>query len=111
MENDKIKEAIDFAEKIRNASQFNVFKERLRREGFGVQLNFTGYTDLMLTVRDIIKVCVAALEAEEESIQTPMSVSNTNISAVLEIALQLMPMEETIILDDCYALHQKLKRE
>ncbi|MFP9113924.1 hypothetical protein ACLI1A_08270 [Flavobacterium sp. RHBU_3] len=103
MENDKIKEVIDFAEKIKNACQFNVFWERPRREGFGVQLNFSGYNDLMLTVRDIMKVCVAALGEEDTA-------SNLTISSVLEIALQLMPMEETMILDECYALHKKLKQ-
>lgn len=103
MENDKIKEALDFAEKIKNANEFNVFWERPRREGFGVQLNFSGYNDLILTVRDIMKVCVAALTEEDTA-------SNLTISSVLEIALQLMPMEESMILDECYKLHQKLKQ-
>ena len=40
MENDEIKEVIDFAEKIKNASQFNFSNERFRRDGFGVELIF-----------------------------------------------------------------------
>jgi hypothetical protein len=108
---DKIKEAIDFAEKIKNASQFNVFKERFRREGFGVELSFSGYNDLLLTIMDIMKVCMAALEAEEDILPSSMSVSHTNISCVLGLAYQLIPMEESIILDECYALHEKLKQE
>lgn len=111
MENDKIKEAIDFAEKIKNASQFNVYNERFRREGFGVELSFSGYNDLILTIMDIMKVCMAALEAEEDILPSSMAVSHTNISCVLGIAYQLIPMEESIILDECYALHLKLKQQ
>lgn len=111
MEHYKIKEAIDFAEKIEKASQFNVFWERFRREGFGVELIFSGYNDLILTIMDIMKVCMAALEAEEDILPSSMAVSHTNISCVLGIAYQLIPMEESIILDECYVLHQKLKQQ
>ena len=111
METDKIKEVNDFADKLEKAQQFNLFTHRYRKDSFAAELSFAGYNDLMLTVMDIMRVCMSALDGEEHLTQTSMSASSMNISNVLAIAVQLIPLEETQILDECFQLHLKLKEK
>ena len=62
-----------------------------------IQLNLSGYSDLMYLIADITKVCMLAMEYETNfsRIQEPMS----NISGVLGIILDLIPYEEADLLD------------
>jgi len=109
METEKLKGVADFAAKIETAQQFNVLAPHRYGNGtFGANLQFGGYNHLVLTIMDIIKVCIVALDAQEDL--APQFHCASNISSVLDIALQLMPMEESQVLDDCYQLHLKLKQ-
>lgn len=60
---------------------------------------------------DIIKVCVAALYGLEENDQDKKYASAFTIAEVLGLALELMPMEESEIIDECYNLHLKFKEK
>ena len=62
-----------------------------------IQLNLSGYSDVMYLIADIVKVCMLALEYESglERIPEPA----TNICGVLGIILDLIPYEEADLLD------------
>jgi hypothetical protein len=108
METEKLKDVTAFAAKIETAQQFNTLTpHRYGRDSYSAELQFEGYNHLMLTIMDILKICVIALDAQEDL--APQFHSASNISSVLDIALQLMPMEESQVLDDCFQLHLKLK--
>ena len=111
METDKLNAIGEFTEMLGKTIQFNLLTPyRYNSKSFGAELRFAGYNDLILTILDIIKVCVTALDAEE-CMDASLRASNMNIANVLGFALQLMPMEETQILDECYKLHIKLKEK
>lgn len=62
-----------------------------------IQLNLSGYCDVMYLMADIVKVCMLALEGETSSRRIPEP--STNISGVLGIILDLIPYEEAELLD------------
>ena len=62
-----------------------------------LQLNLSGYGDVMFLMADIVKVCMLALEGETSSTRIPEP--NVNISGVLAIVLDLIPYEEADLLD------------
>src|SRR6478609_7214463 len=62
-----------------------------------VQINLSGYADVMYLMADIVKVCMLALEGETSCNRIPEP--NTNISGVLGILLDLIPYEEADLLD------------
>jgi hypothetical protein len=110
MEIEKLKDVADFAAKIETAQQFNILKpHRYGNGSYSAELQFGGYNHLILSIMDIIKVCIVALDAQEDL--APQFHSASNISSVLDIALQLIPMEESQVLDDCYQLHLRLKQQ
>lgn len=112
METDKLKALSDLAQTLEKATQFNMLKPYHGRKGMHTaKLYFHGYNDLTLTVMDIIKVCVAALYGLEENDHDKKYASAFTIAEVLGLALELMPMEESEIIDECYNLHLKFKEK
>ena len=110
MENNNLKALTDFAEKLTDAREFHILRPCERRENqFTAKLYFSGYNDLTLTVMDIVKVCISALYGMEDNEGDRKYASAYTIAEVLVLALELMPMEESQILDLCYELHLKLK--
>jgi len=110
MESDKFKEFTDFIKKLESTGGFNSLKPHQNISDLHkAELYFSGYNDLILTIIDIIKVCSSALHAMDDLESSPTAASVFNISEVLGIAIKLMPIEETKIMDDCYKLHIRLK--
>ncbi len=62
-----------------------------------IQLNLSGYSDVMYLIADIVKVCMLALEGETSFTRIPEPA--TNICGVLGIILDLVPYEEADLLD------------
>lgn len=62
-----------------------------------IELNLSGYSDVMYLIADIVKVSILALEGETSYERIPEPV--TNICGVLGIILDLIPYEEADILD------------
>jgi len=110
MEINNIKALTDLAEKLATTREFNILSPCERRENqHTAKLYFSGYNDLTLTVMDIVKVCISALYGMEDNEGDRKYASAYTIAEVLGLALELMPMEESQILDLCYELHLKLK--
>lgn len=112
MDTEKLKALAALTDKIATATEFNKLRPSSKRKGMHkAGLYFTGYNDLTLTVVDIISVCTAALYGMEDNEGNKKYVSAFTIAEVLSLALDLMPIEESQILDDCYQLHLQLKTE
>lgn len=112
METEKLKAFTALTEKLATATELNKLRQSSVHEGMHkAGLYFTGYNDLTLTVVDIISVCTAALYGMEDNGGNTKYASAFTIAEVLSLALDLMPVEESQILDDCYALHLQLKTD
>lgn len=110
MEPDHLKALSALAAKLATAKEFNMLKPCPRREGMHTAaLYFEGYHDLTLKVMDIIKVCASALYGMEDQLSDKPRASPFTIAEVLGLALELMPVEESQILDECYEVHLQLK--
>jgi len=80
------------------AKHFTLLQSQNAKKGLDtLQLNLSGYSDVMFLMADIVKVCMLALEGETSSSRIPEPA--TNISGVLGIILDLIPYEEAELLD------------
>lgn len=70
---------------------------------FTVSLEMNSYIELHWLMMDLIKVSIMALDAEQESMTTVKSPCGS-IRGVLEILLQLVPLEEAELLDRMHEL-------
>lgn len=64
-----------------------------------IQLNLSGYSDVMFLIADIVKVSILALEGSESHSSTNIPEPSVNITGVLGIILDLIPYEEADLLD------------
>lgn len=76
---------------------------RNSKEKFTVSLEMNSYIELHWLMMDLIKVSIMALDAEQESMTKIKSPCGT-IRGVLEILLQLVPLEEAELLDRIHEL-------
>lgn len=110
METNDIRSLPELFEHIGKMKFFSILKPDKKSEGsYEAKIEFTGYTDLLCTVMDIIKVSVLALDTDEPYNSTLISHPEVNVRNLLELALQLIPLEEMEVLDE---LHREfLKQE
>jgi len=112
MDTDKLNDTAVVMERIANSKEFNHLEPHRFLKNYSVaELRLGGYNDLTLTIMDILKVCIIALDAQEHISSDLVRDPAMSISSVLGIALQLIPTEESQILDECYKLHLKLKEK
>jgi hypothetical protein len=79
-----------------------------KRVMYKAEIEVEGYLDLLFTVANLIKVSIIALDADEPfSYHIPNP--PTNITNMLEIALQLLPYDEAEFLDKSMILLLKEK--
>lgn len=71
--------------------------QNVKKKRDTIQLNLSGYSDVMFLIADIVKVCILALEGDTSCNRIPEP--TTNISGVLGIILDLVPYEEADLLD------------
>ena len=71
--------------------------QNVKKKRDTIQLNLSGYSDVMFLIADIVKVCILALEGDTNCNRIPEP--TTNISGVLGIILDLVPYEEADLLD------------
>lgn len=76
---------------------------RNSKEKFTVSLETNSYIELHWLMMDLIKVSIMALDAEQESMTKVKSPCGP-IRGVLEILLQLVPLEEAELLDTIHEL-------
>ncbi|MGX7668929.1 hypothetical protein [Flavobacterium pedocola] len=111
MKENEIHSLTDLHKYIGNRRYFTLLKPcEHRKESYNVPLQFSGHADVIFTVMDIIKVAILALEADEPYDSNHIVNSRINIRNLLEIALQLIPMEEMQLLDEIHQLHETYKK-
>ena len=64
-----------------------------------IELNLSGYSDVMFLIADIVKVSIMALDGAQIESSSRIPEPTTNISGVLGIILDLLPYEEADLLD------------
>ena len=95
-----MKDALYLPENFREvaANHFRLLESRnVIKKRDTLELNLSGYSDVMYLIADIVKVCILALDSEPISGRIPEPA--TNISGVLGIILDLLPYEEADLLD------------
>ncbi|WP_339919609.1 hypothetical protein [uncultured Flavobacterium sp.] len=101
METNKIKSLEDLKTLARKS--FIVLKPDDRKGHYNITLPVKSYTELHLFILDIVKLSLLALDAEQESV-TSIKNPCVAIRGVLEIVLQLVPLEEAELLDKIHQL-------
>lgn len=102
MEKDKIESIDDLRELAKNS--FHVLKPHVRRKGkFQLSLDVNSYIELQWLIIDIIKVSMAALDAGNEEV-TDVKNPHHAVRGVLELLLQMMPLEEIQLLDEIHKM-------
>lgn len=94
------------------SNNFNKLKASSHKNGgYSVKINVVNYSESLFLVSDIIKMCMLTLEAEEPVHYSSVMKQNINISSVLEVALQFLPLEEAEVLDELQVLLKNRKNE
>ena len=74
-----------------------------KKQSFNLQMHVSGYNDTMHYLSSLIKVCILALEGQEVTSSPYVPQPEVNIVAVLEVILNLIPYEESELLDLLHA--------
>jgi hypothetical protein len=99
---DKLNTIDDLKELASHA--FNVIEPCKNRKGKAtVQISMNSYAELSWYLIDVIKVSVAALDAEHESVTDVRNISSA-VSGVLAKLLNIIPLEEMDLLDKIHQL-------
>lgn len=106
---DKINTIEDLKELASHA--FNVIEPCKNRKGEAtVQISMNSYTELSWYLIDVIKVSVAALDAEHESVTDVRNISSA-VSGVLAKLLNIIPLEEMDLLDRIHGMVLEIPQE
>jgi hypothetical protein len=76
-----------------------------------IKLRISGYNDAVHLISDIVKVSILALSAQDTYGNATIPEPNSNICNVLSIILDLLPYEETELLDILYSLQSETMSE
>jgi hypothetical protein len=71
---------------------------------YTIPITTTGYSDLLCTVSELLRLCITVAHTDDSSL---MPNPQINIANLLEIALQLLPINEGEFLDECHKLLQE----
>lgn len=109
MAKDKIESIDDLKELAKNS--FPVVKPCKNRKGKAtVEIPVNSYAELSYFLIDVLKVTVAALEADSEGVGTVRNVPNA-VSGVLEKIIEIIPLEEMDLLDKIHQMVLEVTEE
>lgn len=94
-------------ELINRGSYFTKLKQENNNDSFDVTLKVSCYNELNLMVSDLLKASIILLNDDARNLSNSTTVSDFNVMTLLEIAVQLLPNEELVLLDDLHNLHLK----
>lgn len=78
---------------------FKVLRPAKREDFYIAEIEFTCYVELMCTISDLLKLCINA-ECYEAEGASPHIKGNPSIGGILELTLQLIPIDEAELLDE-----------
>jgi len=99
----------DFINELSTTTFFKLSDETKNENVGGVILNFDNYSELLSTIRDLLKISLHTLYNDDLSNSGQIANPSFHLQRVLEITIQLIPHDEGEILDECHQLHLKLK--
>lgn len=73
------------------------------KEKCSVAVELNGYVELHLLVLNVLKVAVAALDADTHNV-TNVEGTPFAVKSVLEFAMRLIPVEEAYLLDEVFGM-------
>lgn len=79
-------------------------KTGAKKESFNLPVHVRGYNDTMHYMASMIKVCMMAMEGQEVTASPYIPQPEVNIAAVLELILNMIPYEESELLDVLHAI-------
>ncbi|MDN3674109.1 hypothetical protein QWY99_13690 [Flavobacterium branchiarum] len=94
-------------ELINRGCYFTKLKQENNNDSFDVTLKVSCYNELNLMVSDLLKASIILLNDDARNLSNSTIVSDFNVMTLLEIAVQLLPDEELVLLDDLHKLHLK----
>jgi hypothetical protein len=78
-----------------------------KKDLYTVSFTVYDYSHLILIISDLISLCVRALEDESERSSSSRGNSKVNIAQILNIAIELLPIDEAAFLDKSRELFLK----
>ena len=81
--------------------------DKHKKEVYTASFGVVVYKDLIFLVSALMKLCIKAIEAEELHDPGLIVSPLVNFSNILEIAIQLLPIDEAELLDQLRALMEK----
>jgi len=101
----------DFIEELRTTTFFKLSHKRKGGITNGINLQFTSYTELLFTIRDLLKISLHTLYNDDLENSGQIADPSFHLQRLLEIIVQLIPYSEGEILDECHQLHLRLKEQ
>ncbi|KGO85991.1 hypothetical protein Q765_13080 [Flavobacterium rivuli WB 3.3-2 = DSM 21788] len=99
----------EFIEELRTTTFFKLSHKRKGGITNGINLQFSSYTELLFTIRDLLKISLHTLYNDDLENSGQIADPSFHLQRLLEITIQLIPHSEGEILDECHQLHLKLK--
>ena len=97
---------------MQKANFFKTLKHHRKKENaFTAEIQLSGYNDLIVTISDLLKASILALDSEPPYVSGSIFNPEINVMTLLEIALQLLPLGEIELLDAMHNLHVKQKTD
>jgi hypothetical protein len=88
------------------ANSFRLLKPANKKNNsFILEVRVTGYNDTMHYIAHLIKVSIMALEGKDSFSSPYIPEPEVNISSMLELVLNMIPYEESELLDVLYQAH------
>jgi hypothetical protein len=97
--------------RLRTTTFFMLSDKSQSEDAAGMHLKFTSYTEMLFTIRDLLKISLHTLYNDDHENSGQIANPSFHLQRLLEITLQLIPHSEGEILDECHQLHLKLKKE
>lgn len=107
-DNDAIVKFLDEIDNFRYAPTLHPAGQK--EESYHAKIKFSSYVELQYSVRDILMVAIHSLQNDGLENSGKVEDPASHLSRVLEIAVQLLPLNEIGLLDDCRNLLAKLDR-
>ncbi|MCR5862695.1 hypothetical protein LRS05_11305 [Flavobacterium sp. J372] len=107
-DNDAVAKFLDEIDNFRYAPTLRPVGQN--EESYYAKVKFASYVELQYSVRDILIVAIHSLQNDGLENSGKVEDPASHLTRVLEIAVQLLPLNEIGLLDDCRNLLAKLDR-
>ncbi|MDD2674204.1 MAG: hypothetical protein PHF81_04935 [Flavobacterium sp.] len=110
METHKNKDLDDFIEEITTCGYFTTLKPDDRKNYlFNAKIGFDRYSSMLIAVQDLLKTCLNTIYNHENGNATEVENPIMHLKTLLEIAVQLLPINEGEAFDAVHKFVLKAK--